>query len=208
MSLKTFVKVSGINNLSDARYCAGMGVDVLGFNIDALTQDYISPEKFVAIQGWLSGVSFAAEFSLSSARDIEMQLKGYPNVEFLQIENPDDISGLTHLDIPLILSVDVSKFDSAKSISSLMEEYEGVVRYFLFELGMADISSIPFEQMLPLAERYPVILGYGINADNVGLLIEQTSMAGIALKGGDEIRPGYKHFDELADILELIEVEE
>ena len=29
--LKTLVKVSGIENLSDARYCAGMGVEFLGF---------------------------------------------------------------------------------------------------------------------------------------------------------------------------------
>jgi phosphoribosylanthranilate isomerase len=31
MPLKTFVKVGCITNLSDARYCAGMGVDMLGF---------------------------------------------------------------------------------------------------------------------------------------------------------------------------------
>jgi phosphoribosylanthranilate isomerase len=185
MSLKTFVKVSGVNNLSDARYCAGMGVDVLGFNIDTLTQDYISPEKFVAIQGWLSGVSFAAEFSLNSDQAIEMQLKSYPNVDFLQIENPEDLSGLTHLDIPLILSVDVSKFDSAENVGTLMEEYEGMVRYFLFELGVADTSFIPLEEMLLLAEKYPVIVGYGINVDNVDFLIEKTSIAGIALQGGD-----------------------
>ena len=29
MPLKTFVKVGNITNLSDARYCAGMGVDML-----------------------------------------------------------------------------------------------------------------------------------------------------------------------------------
>lgn len=34
MALKTFVKISGVNNLSDARYCAGMGVNQLGFNIE------------------------------------------------------------------------------------------------------------------------------------------------------------------------------
>jgi phosphoribosylanthranilate isomerase len=108
----------------------------------------------------------------------------------------------------LVLSVDVSKVDSTESVGTLMEEYKGMVQYFLIELGMADTSFIPFEEMLLLAEKYPVILGYGINTDNVDFLIEKTSITGIALQGGDEIRPGYKHFDELADILELIEVEE
>ncbi len=31
MALKTIVKVGNITNLSDARYCAVMGVDMLGF---------------------------------------------------------------------------------------------------------------------------------------------------------------------------------
>ena len=42
--LKTQVKVSSITNLSDARYCAGMGVDLLGFPIQE-----ISLEKFTEI---------------------------------------------------------------------------------------------------------------------------------------------------------------
>ena len=32
--LKTIVKVSEVNNLSDARYCAGMGVEYIGFSMD------------------------------------------------------------------------------------------------------------------------------------------------------------------------------
>ena len=34
MGLKTLVKVSEVNNLSDARYCAGMGVEMIGFSLD------------------------------------------------------------------------------------------------------------------------------------------------------------------------------
>ena len=34
MSLKYFVHVSSISNLSDARYCSGMMVDSLGYNLD------------------------------------------------------------------------------------------------------------------------------------------------------------------------------
>ena len=208
MSLKTFVKVSGVNNLSDARYCAGMGVDVLGFNLDNLSGEHISPEKFIAIKEWVSGVSFAAEFSLSPAQAIETQLQNYPAFDFLQVENPNDISELTHLHIPVILLVDVSKFDSAENVAKLMEEHAGSVRYFMLELGRNDTSTVSFEEMLALTEKYPVILGYGIDTENVSTLIEQTSIAGIALQGGDEIRPGYKHFDELADILEAVEAEE
>ena len=35
MALNTLTAVTEINNLSDARYCAGMGVDIIGFNLAA-----------------------------------------------------------------------------------------------------------------------------------------------------------------------------
>ncbi len=34
MSLNTFVYIRDVDNLSDARYCAGMGVDMIGFRLD------------------------------------------------------------------------------------------------------------------------------------------------------------------------------
>ena len=46
MALKTFVKISGVNNLSDARYCAGMGVNQLGFNIEDKHPNYTDPQSF------------------------------------------------------------------------------------------------------------------------------------------------------------------
>ena len=35
MKSKKFVKIRGVNNLSDARYCSGMMVDVIGFNLNS-----------------------------------------------------------------------------------------------------------------------------------------------------------------------------
>ena len=208
MSLKAFVKVSGVNNLSDARYCAGMGVNVLGFNVDPLSQAYVPPEKFNAIKEWISGVSLAAEFSLSPARAIEQQLKNFSPLDYLQIENPFDLTSLMQLDIPFILPVDVEKLNKLESIRTFMDEYQEIVRYFLLVSNGANSSSPSFDEILKLAEKYPILLGYGVDAENVISLIEDTHLAGIALRGGDEIRPGYKHFDELADILEAIEVED
>ncbi|MFT7424854.1 MAG: phosphoribosylanthranilate isomerase, partial [Algoriphagus sp.] len=34
MALRTFVKINGITNLTDARYCSGMYVDLLGFTFE------------------------------------------------------------------------------------------------------------------------------------------------------------------------------
>ena len=59
MALKTFVKISSVNNLSDARYCAGMGVDIIGFDLHEGSDHYVSPSKFKEIERWISGVKLA-----------------------------------------------------------------------------------------------------------------------------------------------------
>ena len=53
--LKTKVKVSSIENLSDARYCAGMGVEWLGFPLA------MPVEKLEEIRNWLAGVQIVGE---------------------------------------------------------------------------------------------------------------------------------------------------
>ena len=59
---------------------------------------------------------------------------------------------------------------------------------------------------MPFAADFPLILACCITENNVHRIID-SGVKGIGLKGGDEIRPGYKNFDELADILEAIEVD-
>ena len=55
MALKTLVKVGKISNLSDAWYCAGMSVDMLGFTVIASQENYVSPELFREMRGWFYG---------------------------------------------------------------------------------------------------------------------------------------------------------
>ena len=47
--LKTLVKVGEINNLSDARYSAGMGVELLGFALKHPERKVITKEEYIAM---------------------------------------------------------------------------------------------------------------------------------------------------------------
>ncbi|WP_332910561.1 hypothetical protein [Algoriphagus boritolerans] len=42
MALSTFVKINSVTNLTDARYGAGMYVDLLGFDLDDSSQNFMS----------------------------------------------------------------------------------------------------------------------------------------------------------------------
>ena len=54
MSLKCFVKVGSVNNLSDARYFSAMNVDLMGFKLDENNNDSITLESLKEIRNWIS----------------------------------------------------------------------------------------------------------------------------------------------------------
>lgn len=205
MALKTFVKISGVTNLSDARYCAGMGVQVLGFVCEKNYPNYVDPTTYIAITEWLAGVAFAAEFDQYSPQQIEATLALYPDVQYVQITNPQYITSLQRLQKPLILRLEVDEYDDIVSIADVMRDHCEGVAYFLLENTAPYRHSDLQEDLLHLAQQYPILLAFGVQPDNVRRMAEDSALAGIALRGGEEIKPGYRNFDALADILEAIE---
>ena len=51
----TKLKICGITSLADARYCAGAGVDYLGFIQYKNSPRYVEPAQAKEIIGWLYG---------------------------------------------------------------------------------------------------------------------------------------------------------
>jgi phosphoribosylanthranilate isomerase len=206
MALKTFVKISEVNNLSDARYCAGMTVNLMGFNLNKESDYFISPENFMELTGWLSGLEFVGEFGHASEEAINAIIDEY-EINYLQTDNPAILPLFPER--KKILRFDMDKISDAAEVKLTMEQTVDQVEFFLFESenGIVYKDNI-LDQVLALAKSFPVILGFNITDDNVMHYVKNTALKGIALKGGDEIRPGYKDFDELADILETLEIDD
>lgn len=206
MALKTFVKISEVSNLSDARYCAGMTVNLMGFDLKKDNSTFVSPENFMELTGWVSGVEFVGEFGNASEEAIKESIKDY-EIQYLQTDNPAIIPLFS--DFKRILRFDMDKVTDAKEVKSIMQKAANDVEFFLFESGNGNhYKENVVKQVVELADKYSVILGFNIDDKNVMDLIENTSIKGISLKGGEEIRPGYKDFDELADILETLEIDD
>jgi phosphoribosylanthranilate isomerase len=206
MSLKTFVKISDVTNLSDARYCAGMGVDVLGFRLDPEDSLSVDPAKFKSITEWVSGVGFVGEFYNSDAEAIIETIGNY-NLSYIQI-NPLSLSKeLINLNIPIIVEFCLNNHSSIEGLKDYMEKSHQKVELFLITAQKEEIAERLLSGILELSQEFSILLGCGINKNNVNQLIETSAIKGIAMKGSAEIKPGFKDYDELADILEEIEVE-
>ena len=167
--LKTTVYVSDINNLSDARYCAGMMVDYLGFNIDKIGLD-----NFREITQWIEG-TIVAEFDVIQVNTINAIVEEF-KLDYVAL-NSDSIPEGINTKMILISN---TKIDC--------------------ELQIIDNKSINTDSTTPL------LVSGDFKPNEIDSILSQKNVKGICLKGGDEIRPGQKDFDELDDILESLEV--
>lgn len=195
MALQTLVKISDVTNLSDARYCAGMGVEWLGFSMDRL-----SLEKFREIRGWLAGVSIVGETTSADISAIR-ELVGQYQPDVLEIRHPELLPEAKTLGLPVILRIDLA--------DGLPASPDGADYYLIDHSDpFAHLDGPTLDYLDPFAFRYPTLIGFGVNVTNVREILKQIPFKGLSLTGGEETRPGYKDFGEMADILELLEDDE
>jgi phosphoribosylanthranilate isomerase len=186
MPLKTVVKVGNISNLSDARYCAGMGVDMLGFCAIEGQPNYISPKLFQEIRGWVSGPKVVAEiYGISSTEMLAAILKDYAP-DYFELSEKEFAVYAPHISIPCIVSI------TNKDLTSLKKE-ERSIAYLLLE-----------DESLAAGVDKPALLKISSH-HNLLEKLQQHALTGVALNGTLEIRPGFKDYNELADILELLD---
>ncbi|MEQ6118432.1 phosphoribosylanthranilate isomerase [Reichenbachiella sp. MALMAid0571] len=202
MTLKTFVKVGNITNLSDARYCAGMGVDLLGFPLDEKSTEYIDTESYKEIVGWISGPQFVGEFESNDASVI-MSLQQELKFEYIEVNNVELANALS-LTSNVIYKIDLESFQSEGSLKNHFTLINDSIKYILLE-SETKVSSAAQKAIDELASIYPVLKAYELNASTILSDIATVNIKGIALKGSKEVKPGFKDYDELADILEALE---
>ncbi len=210
MALQTIVKVSGINNLTDARYCAGMGVEMLGFGIDQEATDFIGFQKIEEIIQWLSGVQLVGEIGTQNITTV--QEYGF---DFLEIGNLTELQQLSVLAtnnsntianaIPKIILKIKLTADNLQEIGHILEKYHTQVSYFLVESAM-NLDTNLAVVLKNYCQKYPILLAFGITKENILQILASIKPAGIVLYGGNEISAGLKDMDNLAEILEMIEI--
>ena len=198
MSLKYFVHVSSISNLSDARYCSGMMVDSLCYNFDENSNFKISTDTSNEISKWVNGVKFIAEFNNSSTKYINSILdKGFFDAVELNIENT--IKGLNFDPKSIIVKIsDPNKinYDTNDFLSSNFPKIETLI---IDNLNLKNI-----ERLENLDKKYMLIINPYYDFETVLKFLDKYNY-GLLLKGSNEIRPGLKDYDSISNILEKIE---
>ena len=203
MALSSFVYIRDVENLSDARFAAGMGVDLLGFRLDPKDESSLVPEQFKEISDWISGVQFVGEFGNANpeqVRSLIQQLK----VDFILVSDILQLQDFSTLGLPLIYRADMA---DGNEFPFNLNYYAGIIDYLLLESGQDVLNDSDLKLISALTQDFSVLLGYGVTVGNAKTIAEELNLKGISLKGSTELRPGYKDFDEFADILEALEID-
>ena len=199
MGLKTFVKISNVSNLSDARYCAGMMVDVIGFNIDPSTDSFIGESDFSEITEWVAGVEFAGEFHLADEAQIREAVKKYP-VDYIEIANLDLVEKVGLLGKPLIVRLSINTEDELNKLKSTLSYLDELAKMVLLK---SDNESL-FEEIDAQIGYYngnlKLLKGFNTTTTN-----DLAKFPGIELEATAEERPGFKDYGDIMDVLEEIE---
>ncbi|MEQ1585556.1 MAG: hypothetical protein ABL895_06745 [Cyclobacteriaceae bacterium] len=187
--LKTKVKAGNITNLSDARYCAGMGVDWLGFPIDS-----IDPKTFKEITGWVTGPQFVLEISAGPFP----ALLDYPvttvQISYQQLKESESLNQSLIITLPAL--------DWPTTKSELIKNKPRILGILVTGLTGSQVSDKV--TLKEIADYFEVLIDLEACPYSLNEVLD-FQIAGINISGNQELKPGLKDYADLAVVLEQLE---
>jgi phosphoribosylanthranilate isomerase len=191
MPLRTVVKVSHISNLSDARYCAGMGVEMLGFAVTPSQPAYTPPQVFQDIRGWISGPKIVAElYGISGPHAIEGIIRDYAP-DYFELTYAEYSRFSDFLSLPCIVYL------PSGTLSPQLSGSNSKIAYVIVDEDYGFRTSSP---------SIPVLVKT-TSVHSLNKKLQQGILKGIVLEGPKELRPGVTNYEQLGGILEALEEE-
>jgi phosphoribosylanthranilate isomerase len=207
MSLILPVLVRGINNLSDARYCAGMGADGLIFTLDPGLPGAVDAATVKELAGWVAGVDIIGEFGNVPGPEVNRLVEecGLSSV-LLRLDPsrrslPEGLAVPALLEVPAALITDQHYYTAA--IADLTTALPQGFAFFTTLPATADAAEHAYWQSL--ARQSALWLAGPPAPTQARQLAEAVQPTGLILAGGDEIKPGLRDFTELEAVFEALE---
>jgi phosphoribosylanthranilate isomerase len=185
--LITKVKVGQVTNLSEARYCAGMGVDFLSFPVSS-----IDPKTYQEITSWVAGPKFGVEVETANISRVQEYKTDFIEININQLEESNGLENL-------IVNLKASEWPTKKSTLLLSK---GQILYV--ELKIISLDEETLGIINDITEDFQILLKPNkIDLDKLLKL----PIDGLCFDGNIEVKPGLKEYP-LSEILEKLETED
>ena len=195
--LKKKIIASSISNLTDARYFAGWMVDVIVFNIDPTNEFYTNPQEIGAFQSWVEGPEYYLEMSSEQLIHAEKYLVdlGCQGI----IVDYNDRDKISNLEVPLMYTMSLESYaNNAIVVNDLNETI------VITELGEIDNALKVIAELNVKTTESEIYFNVEEQSLNENQILEQT-ITGYMLHGSPEEKVGFKSFDELDEIFEILQ---
>ncbi|GAA3986679.1 hypothetical protein [Hymenobacter antarcticus] len=190
--------IRGINNLSDARYCAGMGADKLTFILDPALPGHLDTKTVKELAGWIAGVELIGEFDQLSSHEINA-ISAECALDAVLLHTPRTAAELAEIAPPVYLEFPA---DAPALAQPLPDSLLGLV----VELP-ATASAETLAALRQIAGERPLWLGPGLLPARAHELATQLPLAGLSFPSGNEVKPGLRDFDQLEAVFEALEID-
>lgn len=193
--LRTKIKVSSINNLTDARYFAAWGADYLGFSCNEESELYCTPEKIREILDWIEGPECVLEFSgWQEKTEIERLIEQF-ECSCLHFES--FAQNTARFNLPIFQDVFCEKMD-ASDIKNIDFPVIRSEKKFM-ALNQDDLFNIQ-----NIMTHHQCFIDIEFQSSELEEMLSILPSYGIILRGGSEEKPGFKSFEQLDEIFEIL----
>ncbi len=204
--LRTKIKASSITNLTDARYFSAWDVEYIGFNIEEGTETYVALDKVKEMKAWLEGPSFIAELgSFPNPEEIKVEL-GFDAFQVGPFCSKDIVEQLSSNALPIMKELVWTQETTWEGLKEECKSLSPFVQYFLLDLNGYSLEGNDYEILSGFCSTYPTFLDVNIPPEKILGFLDLIHPYGLAIKGGEEEKVGYKSFDELDAFFENLEI--
>jgi phosphoribosylanthranilate isomerase len=210
--VKTKIKASKVRNLTDARYFAAREVEWLGIPFGQYDPEAVSPALAKAIIEWVDGVKIVGEFDFASAEEI-LSLNESLWFDAVQVGMLTPKAEMARLKgIALIKEVVLDSSTTLQQLAAHLADYASCADYFLLNLEKSGISWEQIKAKKPFSSKalqglcadYRILLDIPLSPQTLPDLLSEIQPFGLNLAGGEEEKTGFKSFDELDEILDVL----
>ena len=199
MSLKYFVKVGNVNNLSDARYCSAMGVNQLGFKLNDFDNNSSIIDNIKEIIGWINGVDTVGEFDNNNVEFINSIIK-IELFDFIQLNHKISINDVNIDPKRIIISIKhIDEFNEF-FVDDFIKKFSKI-SYLIIE----NVELFTSIQLYKFSKNFNILINPTLNFIKNEDLINKYSLIGFNLFGSEEVKVGFKDYNSISDTLDLIQ---
>ncbi len=208
------IKASHIANLTDARYFASKEVEWLGYCFDDASAHYIAPSAMQALREWVDGVRTAGEFGLVTGETLlhavaDYDLDAVQVGQFASAADLEPLQGRAQVLREIVVQPDADAAALSAEIQRMARFVEATILSFRpNRINWTDLrAGKPFgvAALQSLCAAAPLLIDLDLDAAILQDFLRAVQPFGIVLHGGAEEKTGFKSFEELDEIFEILE---